>query len=226
MRIPDRVTAEALLQEAGARNPGPWVAHSYRVAEAAQAIARRLPGLDPEAAYVLGLLHDIGRRAGVTGMRHVLDGYRYLTDLGYADAARINLTHSFAVKDIDAIFGAWDCTPDELRAIEAYLAAVEYDDYDRLIQLCDSLAMAEGFVLMEKRMMDVALRYGGVNDRTLAKWRTTFDVKRDFERRMGCSIYSLLPGVVENTFGASEHLKQNRVHVADDTVARAIIKMK
>ncbi len=201
MRIPDRATAEMLLREAGACNPGPWVNHSRRVAEAAQAIAARLPGLDPEAAYVLGLLHDMGRRAGVTGMRHVLDGYRHLAALGYEDAARIAMTHSFAVKDLRAIFGAWDCTPDELRAIETYLAAVEYDDYDRLIQLCDALAMAEGFVLMEKRMVDVALRYGGMNDRILAKWRTTFDIKRDFEARMGCSIYRLLPGVVANTFG-------------------------
>ncbi len=200
MRVPDRTTAEKLLQEAGAANPGPWVSHSRRVAEAAGAIAARLQGLDPEAAYILGLLHDMGRRAGVTGMRHVLDGYRTLAGLGYEDAARINMTHSFAVKAIDAIFGAWDCTADELRDIEAYLAAVEYDDYDRLIQLCDSLAMPEGFVLMEKRMVDVALRYGGMNDHILAKWRITFDIKRDFEVRMGCSIYSLLPGVVENTF--------------------------
>ncbi len=201
MRIPDRATAEMLLREAGACNPGPWVNHSRRVAEAAQAIAARLPGLDPEAAYVLGLLHDMGRRAGVTGMRHVLDGYRHLAALGYEDAARIAMTHSFAVKDLRAIFGAWDCTAEELRFIEQYLAAVEYDDYDRLIQLCDALAMAEGFVLMDKRMVDVALRYGGLNDRILAKWRTTFDIKRDFEARMGCSIYSLLPGVVANTFG-------------------------
>lgn len=200
MRIPDRPTAEWLLQEAGSHNPGPWVAHSQRVAEAAAAIAAHLPGLDPDAAYVVGLLHDLGRRAGVTGMRHVLDGYRYLAALGYEDAARIDMTHSFAVKDVRAIFGEWDCAPDELRAIETYLAEIEYDDYDRLIQLCDALAMAEGFVLMEKRMLDVALRYGGVSEQALAKWRATFGIKHDFEQRMGCSIYSLLPGVVENTF--------------------------
>ncbi len=189
------------MQEAGARNPGPWTVHSRRVAEAAQAIAVHLPGLDPEAAYVLGLLHDMGRREGVTGMRHAVDGYRYLAALGYEAAARICLTHSFAVKDVQAIFGEWDCTPDELRFIETYLVGIEFDDYDRLIQLCDSLAMAEGFVLMEKRMLDVALRYGGVSDAALAKWRTTFTIKADFERQMGCSVYSLLPGVVENTFG-------------------------
>lgn len=201
MRLPDRATAEELLQEGGVRNPGPWVAHSRRVAEAAGIIAAHLPDLDLETAYVLGLLHDMGRREGVTGMRHVLDGYRYLMARGYDDAARINMTHSFAVKDLHAIFGGWDCTAGELRFIETYLAGIEYDDYDRLIQLCDSLAMAEGFVLMEKRMLDVALRYGRINDCILDKWRATFAIKHNFEQRMGCSIYGLLPGVVEITFG-------------------------
>lgn len=204
MRIPGVGEAEALLVEAGERNPGPWVAHSRNVAEAARRIAARVPGMDAEAAYVLGQLHDMGCREGVTGMRHVLDGYRYLSELGYEDAARICMTHSFAGGDYREIFGEWDCDAAELAFIQDYLANVEFDDYDRLIQLCDALAMAEGFVLMEKRMLDVALRYGleaGVSAFSIRKWRKKFDIRDDFERRMGCTIYSLLPGVVENTFG-------------------------
>jgi HD superfamily phosphohydrolase YqeK len=201
LRIPTLAQAHALLAEAADRNPGPWVAHSRAAAQAARLIADRHPDLDGETACILGLLHDIGRREGVTGMRHVLDGYRYLTGLGFEDAGRICLTHSFAIKRLEAIFGVWDCTPEELRFIEETLAQLEFDDYDRLILLCDSLAMAEGFVLMEKRMLDVALRYGGVNEHILAKWRETFRIKADFERVLGCSVYALLPGVVENTFG-------------------------
>lgn len=201
MRIPSLDHAHELLAEAAARNPGPWVAHSRLVAEGARLIAERHPRLNAEAAYILGLLHDIGRREGVTGMRHVLDGYRYLAWLGFEDAGRICLTHSFAIKRLEAIFGVWDCTPDEMRFIAETLAQLEFDDYDRLILVCDSLAMAEGFVLMEKRMLDVALRYGGVNEHILAKWRETFRIKADFERVLDCSVYALLPGVVENTFG-------------------------
>lgn len=203
MLIPSIEEAATLLVEAGRRNPGPWTAHSRNVAEAARLIAERLSGMDPESAYVVGLLHDIGRREGVTGMRHVLDGYRYLERLGYEDAARISMTHSFANGDYREIFGAWDCDEDELSFIRAYLAAVEFDDYDRLIQLCDALAMADGFVLMEKRMLDVAIRYGlndGVSAYSVRKWRRKFEIRDDFERRMGCTVYSLLPGVVENTF--------------------------
>jgi len=200
MRIPDRTQAEALLREAGALNPGPWVEHSRHVAEAARLIAPYLFPLDSQVAYVLGLMHDIGRRAGVTGMRHVLDGYRYLSALGYADAARISMTHSFPNRDVREVFGERDCTPEELAFVGDYLARVDYTDYDRLIQLCDALATADGFVLMEKRMLDVAFRYG-INAYSLPKWRTTFGIRADFEQRMGRSIYTLLPGIVEATFG-------------------------
>jgi hypothetical protein len=199
VRIPDPHQAELWLQEAGVLNPGPWVEHSRHVAEAARLIAAHLPGLDAEAAYVLGLLHDIGRRAGVTGMRHALDGYRYLAALGYADAAQICLTHLFPNREMRESFGEWDCMPAELAFIEDYLAQVEYTDYDRLIQLCDALAIADGFVLMEKRLLDVAFRYT-IHAYALAKWRTKFAIKAEFERRIGHSIYTLLPGVVETTF--------------------------
>ena len=35
-----------------------------------------------------------------------------------------------------------------------------YDDYDRLVQLCDSIAGAEGVLDIEERMLDVKRRYG------------------------------------------------------------------
>lgn len=203
MRVPSMNEAEALLAEASARNPGPWTAHSRHVADAARRIAERLPEIDPVAAYVVGLLHDMGRREGVTGMRHVLDGYRYLHALSFEDAARICMTHSFPNGDYREIFGEWDCDESELAFIQNYLAGIEFDDYDRLIQLCDALAMAGGFVLMEKRMLDVAVRYGvdvGVSPYSVRKWRKKFQIRDDFERRMGCSVYDVLPGVVENTF--------------------------
>ena len=36
---------------------------------------------------------------------------------------------------------------------------------------------------------------------TLSRWRATFAIQRDFETRMGQSIYACLPGMVETTFG-------------------------
>lgn len=201
MKIPRREETESFLAEAGRMNPGPWVQHSREVAKAAQAIARRHPRLDADAAYILGCLHDIGRRFGVTDMRHALDGYTFLHGQGFDDAARICLTHSHAVKDINAVASRWDCTPAEYAFVRDYLAAVEYNDYDRLIQLCDALALPSGPCLMEKRLVDIALRYG-LNDFTLPRWQACFELQRHFEQIIGGSIYALLPEVVENTFGA------------------------
>jgi len=200
LTIPTLAQAEAFLSEAAALNPGPWVQHSRYVAQAAEALARHHPELDADAAHILGLLHDIGRREGVTNGRHALDGYRYLAERGFADAARICLTHSFHVQDIRYMTGEWDCTPEELAFIARTLAEIAYTPYDRLIQLCDALALPSGFCLIEKRLVDVSLRYG-TNEYTVRKWRAILQIQRDFEQVLGRSIYSLLPGVVENTFG-------------------------
>lgn len=191
--------ALTLLYKAEVLNPGKWVAHSLHVAEAARHIASYHPQLDSEKAFVLGCLHDIGRRNGVTHMRHVVDGFQFLRRLGYEEEARICLSHSFPLKDVNAVFGRWDCSVEERFIVENFLRRVQYDDYDRLIQLCDALALPEGFCLLEKRFIDVALRYG-TNELTVPKWKATFEIKVDFERILGRSVYSLLPGVVETTF--------------------------
>ena len=200
MNIPDLAEAEQLLAEAEARNPGPWVAHSRYVALAARNIAEVHPDLDAEAAYILGLLHDIGRQEGVTDNRHMLDGYTFLGRLGYLDAARICLTHSFPLQDVRATGGRWDCSDEEFSFVKTSLHGLEYDDYDRLLQLCDALALPSGFVLIEKRLLDVSLRYG-VNSFTVAKWQAFLNLQAYFEKAIGGSIYRVLPGVVETTFG-------------------------
>lgn len=200
MQIPTREVAEAMLAEAERLNPGPWVQHSRHAAQAAQAIASHHPHLDPETAYILGALHDIGRRVGRTDMRHAIDGYHFLQARGYPDAARISLTHSFPLKNAHAAAGKWDCSAEELRFVEDYLAAVEYNTYDGLIQLCDSIALPGGICLLEKRMVDVALRYG-TNTFTIDKWKAFFALQERFSREIGQSIYAILPGVVATTFG-------------------------
>jgi hypothetical protein len=198
-QVPTRDEAEACLSKARARNPGPWVQHSIYVAQAAEAIATHHPTLDPEIAYVLGYLHDIGRRVGVTDMRHIIDGYTFLKAKGWDAAARICLTHSFIVQDVRVAAGRWDCSEAEIEFVKAYLAQIEYTEYDRLIQLGDALVLASGFCLIEKRLMDVALRHG-LNDYTLIKWRATLRLQQRFEEAIGQSVYDILPGVIENTF--------------------------
>ena len=179
MSIPTLAQAQQLLAEAERLNPGPWVRHSHFVAQAARSLGARLPGVDPDQAYIFGLLHDIGRRAGVTDMRHVLDGYRYLADLGYEEAARYCLTHSYPVPDAAFGSGQWDGVPAEFAFVQEYLGRTPYTPTDRLIQLADALALPSGFCLMEKRLFDVSLRHG-FNQHTLAKWRAFLQIQQDF----------------------------------------------
>jgi len=201
LALPTLAEAKQFLAEAEQLNPGKWVQHSETVAQAAERIAARLPCLDPARARILGLLHDIGRRFGVSDMRHVLDGYRFLTERGFEQAGRICLTHSFPIPDARSGASGWDGSAEEFAFVQGYLERTPYTDYDRLVQLCDALALPTGFCLVEKRLLDVALRYG-FNAYTLDKWKAILQIQRDFEEAIGQSIYDLLPGVVENTFAA------------------------
>ncbi|MHC1684585.1 MAG: HD domain-containing protein [Clostridiaceae bacterium] len=199
MKIPSLKQAIDIINEGRKLYNNPWIEHSFFTASAAQNIALQIPDLDPEVAYILGPLHDIGRIKGPYFMRHILDGYSFLTEKGFDDSARICMTHSFHIKDINAAFPKWDCSQDELDFIKSYLLNIEYNEYDRLIQLCDLLALPTGFSLLEKRMVDIALRYG-TNNYTIPIWKEVFKLKNHFKKITKCSIYDLLPGVIENTF--------------------------
>lgn len=90
--------------------------------------------------------------------------------------------------------------PQEKQFVASYLEQIEYTTYDRLIQLCDALALSSGICLLEKRLIDVSLRYG-VDEYTVPRWKGYFALKAEFDEAIGCSIYQVLAGVVENTFG-------------------------
>ena len=192
--------AETLLEKCVAKNPGPWREHSYAVAQAAEKIARAVnenaastgsttPLLNPNFAYTCGLLHDIGRQMGYTYMAHVYDGYHFLKNLGYDQLAKICLTHSFNLHIIDDYIGKIDITDAQYEELKNLLAATEYDDYDRLIQLLDSTCGADGTKNMEDRMNDVKQRYGYYPE---GKWNKNFELKDYFEKLMGRDLYEVI----------------------------------
>ena len=192
-------TAEEALQElkiAGEMNPGPWTKHSENVGIAARNIAAKIDGLDENKAYITGLLHDIGRRVGFVDIpTHIYEGYRYCMQKGWDEAARICMTHSYLRMHDD-----FDYEPerDDEKEIKKYILATEADDYDKLIQLCDALAVDYGFVILEKRFVDVTRRYG-IMEGYIKGWENAFKIKEDFEARMGCSIYDVLPDIGKTT---------------------------
>lgn len=190
--IPSLIEANKLLSEAKTLNPSLWVEHSINVAKAASLIAKETKDLNPSVAYILGLLHDIGRKYGNNGMRHSI--------LGYDLAARICISHAaFTYNDKITIVGSWNGTKDEHEFMINYLNNITFDDYDKLIKLCDYLSLPSGFCLIEKRLVDMTLRRG-FNDLTIPRWESTFEIKQYFENKINKSIYSILPNVIENTF--------------------------
>ncbi|MDD3410762.1 MAG: HDOD domain-containing protein [Eubacteriales bacterium] len=176
-------------------NPGAWGNHSRVAAHCAKMIALLCDDMDDEKAYVLGLLHDIGRKYGVRHLGHVSDGYTYMMSLGYDEVARVCMTHSFSNLSTVGYIGKFDTTQEELKLINTVLENVTADDYDKLIQLCDCLAGTEGvvdimagFVIVKDEIeYNCSLRkeqiaeYIQVNDeniplQSLEDWRNYYDL--------------------------------------------------
>lgn len=187
--LPTREEAEAILIEAEGCNPGLWGNHCRVAAHCAEKIALACGYLDADKAYILGLLHDIGRKFGVRHLGHVADGYSYMMSLGYDEVAKICLTHSFNNQRVDEYIGKFDTSDEELQMIQDALKVALYDEYDRLIQLCDALAGAEGVLEIEERMEDVKSRYGSFPQ---AKWDSNLALKKHFEEKMGKDIYTVV----------------------------------
>ena len=74
------------------------------------------------------------------------------------------------------------------------LREIVFDDYDLLIQLCDSISGAEGVMDIIDRMGDVKRRYGFYDP---DKWNRNLELKAYFEEKMGKDLYE---AVEKDTF--------------------------
>lgn len=190
--FPDVETAEKMLYEAEKINPGLWISHSRNVGKASRLIALSIPGMNADEAEALGILHDIGRVRADKGTKHVLDGFNICMCHDWPVAARICMTHSFVLQDGNTDIAKWYGTKEDFQFLCDYIKKTEYDDYDRIIQLCDSLATGKGFCTLEKRFVDTTFRYG-FNDWTIQRWEKIIELKNYFESKTGREIYELLP---------------------------------
>ena len=113
-----------------------------------------------------------------------------MMSLGYDEVAKICLTHSFNNQTTKEYIDKFDVSDEELNLIKNTLAKVDMSDYDRLIQLCDSLAGSEGVLDIEERMGDVKQRYGYYPQE---KWDSNIRLKKYFEEKAGKDIYEIHP---------------------------------
>ncbi|MDR1693725.1 MAG: HD domain-containing protein [Lactobacillaceae bacterium] len=132
--------------------------HLVATAEIAKTIAENTPYLNPEKSYVYGLLHDYGRIVDERreGIFHGLAGYYALIN-DYPDIAKICLTHSFPDKDLD--IEKKPMPREMLLGCIPLIRNIQYDDYDRLIQLCDNINKFGMPCTIEERYKDIAERY-------------------------------------------------------------------
>ena len=171
-----------------------YIFHTTGVAEAAQKIASKTPYLNSEKAYVLGLLHDYGKKYDErqTGKFHGQTGYEELLKLGYDECARICLTHSFPNKDFNDKYYA-SYKPEWLEWAHRKLGDIEeYDDYDRLIQLCDMFFEGMSKVRFEERFAGIRKRYGLSKEQTAEQENYAKKNKDYFDELCKEDVYSLL----------------------------------
>lgn len=111
-----------------------------------------------------------------------------MSGLKYDEVARICLTHSFNTHCIDDYIGNIDVSKLDFNEFKEKLEVINFDDYDRLIQLCDSLCGTE-IMNMEDRMNDVKKRYGNYPKN---KRIANLELKSYFEKLSKENIYVIV----------------------------------
>ena len=197
---PDIITAVSVWREslfgvidrASTKQVKEYIFHTTGVAEAASLIAEKA-GLNKEKAYVLGLLHDWGKIKSEkeTGIPHFIVGYQEMQKRGWSDVARICLTHSFPEADFDFKDYTSYALP-YLQQTKELISQMTYNDYDRLIQLCDIFFEATTRTSYQRRIACIRERYGLTSEQTKVLETKAAENKDYFDKKCGCDVYKLL----------------------------------
>ena len=203
MAFPTRLEAEQFFEEViSCRNASafpflPQKENAYRthclaVAKHAEKIAAETPSLNADHAYVMGLLHDCGRIKDEKGenTHHGWVGYELMMKKGWNEIARICITHNFFEKDFD--ISSYPQSRDDLFKCKNFLAAIEYDDYDKLVMLADLLNDMGRDCTLEYRLNSLASRYP-IPPQTIARFLTILKQHYAyFSAQCGTDLYNLL----------------------------------
>lgn len=188
--IPNRDRVISYLTKAYKENPGDWIIHLWTIGMTARSMADEL-GLDKDIAFASGALHDIGMMTGAKGAAHFYEGYKILRSDSYFFPARIALSHSFQIKNVDAYVGEWNIGSEAKDFVSDFLKYTEYNDYDLLIQLLDGLIKTE-YLGIEERASKVRAKHG-YNPYFDKRIQRLYELEDYFQKRLAEPIKSYLP---------------------------------
>lgn len=175
--------------------------HVFNVAKIAEKIAEHSGGkLDPDTAYSLGLLHDIGRIKDetVTKVPHGVEGFNYLAEHGYPDLAPICLTHGFISKDIkQSDYPTYH--PKLLKQVKDYLSDLDYNDYDRVIQLADLFSRGKEILSINQRLEKNKKFYHIEN---LSYEQEAYDLRDYINNKYGINVEQMVQDLFKQTVGS------------------------
>ena len=168
--------------------------HYLRVAKNAESIAKAVKGLDAEKAYIMGLLHDYGQIDEAFDKKnfHGLAGYKNLMAMGYDEAARASLVHSFFEKEkiTPKRYSSYD--EQSIKECAKLLSQRPFDDYDRLVHMADLLAVGPHVVTVEARFEYLAVTYDIDDELLKDKYALALDLKKYFDELCGKDVYQVL----------------------------------
>ncbi len=169
-----------------------WINHSICVGDSAGKIAEKL-NLDVDYAKTLGYIHDIGKAVGEF-KEHVINGYKYLKELGYDDEyANVCLTHSYLNNDVNCVAGG---IPKNIPFRTEFIKNHEYTIYEKIINLCD-LMCTDTIMTVDKRLIDLITRKG-VYENTKYHIKETYKLKQYIDEQLGFNLYDLFPSIKDN----------------------------
>lgn len=168
--------------------------HCQTTGNTARAIAEKTKTIDPDEAYVCGVMHDVGRfYLGENEIyKHPFVGYELLKDQNL-DIANVCLSHPFPVKNMFEYIISY-CQQDKLEAekISKQLESIEITDCMKLIQLCDKLSAFNSNVTLETKFQWYAKREKINESLSQPMYDAYVALKQHFEAMTGYDIYGLL----------------------------------
>lgn len=108
-----------------------WIIKSWLCGKTAEKMAKDL-GLDPDIALASASLAQIGKSSA--RKNEFLEGFRILRADSYFFPAKVAISQSFPLKDLELYKDIYDLDPKEEEFIRNFLYRNEYTDYDYLVQ--------------------------------------------------------------------------------------------